>query len=186
MEKDMKLRKFIATTIREYLNEQQETETNLNDNFKKWFGSSKIKDGGKPLILYHGTKTNFNVFKPSKSIGNQGETDQIEGMYFTTNKDAASFFSIGDDERYLKPVYLSLKNPYFTDGNNELKNELGIDKLKDVNKTLKSLGYDGLIMSRGFYAKGGPFVLYLAFYPNQIKSINNDGSWDIDDDNIYS
>jgi len=34
----------------------------------------------------------FDVFRPSKSDGNQGETDQIEGMYFTDNKDAASFF----------------------------------------------------------------------------------------------
>lgn len=181
------MRKFIATTIHEYLNEQQEVDNNLNDAFWKWFGNSKVKDGGEPLVLYHGTKTNFNVFKPSKSVGNQGESDQIEGMYFTTNKDASSFFSIDDDdERYLKRVYLSLKNPYFTDGYNELKNELCIDKFKDVNETLKSLGYDGLIMKKGFYARGGPFVLYLAFYPNQIKSINNDGTWDIGDDNIYS
>jgi len=179
-------RKNIATTIHEFLIEQQNIENNINDNFRKWFGNSKVKEGEKPLILYHGTKTNFNTFKASKSIGNQGETDQIEGMYFTTEKDAASFFSISDDERYLKPVYLSLKNPYFTDGNNELKNELSINKLSEVNKTLKELGHDGLIMKRGFYTKGGPFTLYLAFYPNQIKSINNDGSWDTNDNNIYS
>jgi predicted transcriptional regulator len=107
-------------------------------------------------------------------------------MYFTDNRDAASFFSIGDDDKYIKPVFLSLKKPYITDGNNEIKSELGITKLSDVNKTLKQMGYDGLIMKRGFYAKGGPFVLYLAFYPNQIKSINNDGSWDFNDNNIYS
>ena len=182
----MELRKLIATVIREYLNEQQETENNLNDNFWKWFNGSKVKNGSKPLVLYHGTKTNFNVFKPSKSIGNQGETDQIEGMYFTDNRDAASFFSIGDDDRYIKPVYLSLKNPYITEGYNEIKSELGITKLSEVNKTLKSLGYDGLIMKRGFYANGGPFGLYLAFYPNQINSVSNDGSWDVGDDNIFS
>lgn len=172
----MKLKKIIETTISEY----------LNDNFWKWFGNSKIKDGNKPLLLYHGTKSNFNVFKPSKSIGNQGETDQIEGMYFTDNRDAASFFSIGDDDNFIKPVFLSLKNPYITNNNNDLKNELKITKLSDVNKTLTKMGYDGLIMKNGFYAKGAPFILYLAFYPNQIKFVNNDGTWDINDDNIFS
>jgi len=180
----MKIREFIKKTVREHLT--KEFETNLNDNFWKWFSGSKVKNGDKPLILYHGTKTNFNVFEPSKSIGNQGETDQIEGMYFTDNRDAASFFSIGDDDRYIKSVFLSLKKPYITNGHNELKSELGLTKLSDVNKTLKSLGYDGLIMKKGFYAKGGPFTLYLSFYPNQIKSVNNDGTWDIGDDNIYS
>ena len=185
---NMKSNKFIATTIHEYLNEASSHINNdtLNDNFWKWFTGSKVKKGNKPLTLYHGTKTNFNVFKPSKSIGNQGESDQIEGMYFTDNRDSASFFSIHDDDKYIKPVFLSLKNPYITEGHKEIKDELGIEKLADVNKTLKSLGYDGLIIKRGFYANGGPFVLYLAFYPNQIKSVHNDGSWDIDDNNIYS
>lgn len=182
----MELRKFVKDVIQKYLNESIYSNDNLNDNFWRWFGGSKIKDGKNPMVLYHGSAANFNVFKPSKSIGNHGETDQIEGMYFTTSKDAASFFSISDDERYLKTVYLSIKNPYFADSSNDLKNELGIDKLKHVNKTLKSLGYDGLVIKRGFYAKGGPFVLYLAFYANQIKSINNDGTWDINDDNIFS
>ena len=67
-----------------------------------------------------------------------------------------------------------------------MKNELDITKLGDANKMLKKKGYDGLIIKRGFYAKGGPFKLYLAFYPNQIKSIRNDGTWDAGDDNIYS
>ena len=57
MEKDMKLRKFIATTIREYLNEQQEVENNFNDAFLKWFGSSKVKDNdGTPKIVYRTQK----------------------------------------------------------------------------------------------------------------------------------
>lgn len=42
--------------------------------------------------------------------------------------------------------------------------------------TIKKMGYDGV-----WY--GSEIV---AFYPTQIKSIKNDGSWDIDDKNIYS
>lgn len=180
------MKKTINIVVEKFLKEQQNIEGNINDNFWKWFGASKVKKGSKPLVLYHGTKTNFDVFKPSKSIGNQGEKDQIEGMYFTANRDAASFFSISDDDKYVKPVFLSLKNPYVTDSHDELKRELGITKFSEVNKKLKSLGYDGLIMKRGFYANGGPFVLYLAFYPNQIKSVYNDGTWNVNNDNIFS
>jgi len=85
----------------------------------------------------------------------------------------------------MKTVFLSIKNPYFVEGNNILKKELNITKLSEVTEKLKSLGYDGLIMESGFYAKGGPFKLILAFYPNQIKSVENNGSWDMNDDNIY-
>jgi hypothetical protein len=51
---------------------------------------------------------------------------------------------------------------------------------------LKKLGYDGLIVERGFYAYGGPHKMFIAFYPNQIKSVYNNGSWNTSDNNIYS
>lgn len=47
---------------------------------------------------------------------------------------------------------------------------------KEVTNVMKKLGYDGV-----WY--GSEIV---AFYPNQIKSIHNDGTWDADDINIYS
>ena len=72
-------------------------------NFWEWFGDSKVVDiDGRPLVVYHGSSTSFDVFRPSKSVGNQGETDQIEGMYFTDNREGASFFSLIDHPKYLK------------------------------------------------------------------------------------
>lgn len=143
-----------------------------NENFWKWFGDSKIVDESRnPLLVYHGTKSKFDIFKPSKKVGNQGEKDQIEGMYFTDNREGASFFSSNtDDSRYLKSVYLSIQNPYISESINSLKESLGVTNLGEVNETLKSKGYDGLIVIRGFYAYGGPHKKIIAFYPNQIKS----------------
>ena len=156
-------------------------------NFYKWFKDSKVLDENKnPLICYHGSRSDFSIFKPSKSIGNQGETDQIEGIYFTDSKEGAEFFALNDEERFLKQCYLSIQNPFICLNNNELKQKLNIETLAEANSKLKELGYDGLFMEHGFYAKGGPFKLYLAFYPEQIKSIKNDGSWNIEDKNIYS
>jgi len=40
------------------------------------------------------------------------------------------------------------------------------------------LGYDGLIDNL--------YNQYAVFQPNQIKSVDNDGSFDLDDDDIYS
>jgi hypothetical protein len=155
-------------------------------NFYKWFGDSKVVDlEGRPLVMYHGTKTNFKIFKPSKKIGNQGETDQIEGMYFTDNIDGASFFSLNSDPKYLRTVYLSIKNPYFSEGLKNLKESLNLDYLGDVADKVKSMGHDGLIIERGFYAYGGPYKKIITFLPNQIKSIDNNGDFKSNDESIY-
>ena len=155
-------------------------------NFYKWFGKSKNLDSEKrPVVCYHGSYSNFNIFKPSKSVGTHNEPNQIEGIYFTSNKEGASFFALSTDERFLKSVYLSFQNPYISKTHNSLKEEIGVKENSEVNTELKRLGYDSLILENGFHALG-THVLYLAFYPTQIKSINNDGSWDINDSNIYS
>jgi hypothetical protein len=66
----MKLRKFLTNTIRECLNEQSSLgDIELNDNFWKWFGNSEvIGEDRSPIICYHGTDKEFNVFKPSKYL----------------------------------------------------------------------------------------------------------------------
>lgn len=47
---------------------------------------------------------------------------------------------------------------------------------KDVTDVIKRLGYDGV-----WYG-----TEIVAFYPQQIKAVNNDGSWDVNDVNIFS
>jgi hypothetical protein len=137
MEKYMKLRKFIATTIREYLNEQQKVESNLNGNFWKWFGNSKVVDEQvNPMVVYHGTDNKFDVFKISKYGANGA------GIYLTTYKDIAK-----NHGKYLMELYV---------------------KIEDDSDGIVT-GYE-VVMKK----------------PQNIKSIYNDGSWDIDDKNIYS
>jgi hypothetical protein len=159
----------------------------LNDNFWKWFGKSKVVDEeGNPLIVYHGTNSNFSEFKSSNFIGTHGEKDQIEGIYFTDNKEGANWYAlVENDPRFLKAVYLYMKKPYYSDNYNQLKKELNIDKLKDVRTELIKNDYDGLIIKNGFYSGGGPFKLFLVFDSNQIKSAtNNNGIFNISNPNI--
>ena len=55
--------------------------------FKKWFGDSKIVDeDGNPLVVYHGTKREFNVF----------ETKYPDGLFFfSVNPSFASKWPVG-------------------------------------------------------------------------------------------
>jgi hypothetical protein len=177
----MELRKFIATTIREYLNEQQEIENNLNDNFWRWFGGSKTIESGKPLKLYHGSSENFSNFK----LGYNSYSS------FTNNKKLAKSYGSNIYE-----VYLKIENPYIIDGKgNYIWKFIGE---KDSPESFFSgevpFSYDGIIFKNVIDfngALGSEYVLdisdvYMVRNPSQIKSIENDGTWDIGDDNIYS
>lgn len=54
-----------------------------------------------------------------------------------------------------------------------------------VNR-LKSSGYDGIIQDDSNYGRSNDVTTYVAISPGQIKSVENDGSWDVDDNNIFS
>lgn len=53
----------------------------------------------------------------------------------------------------------------------------------NIYKKITDLGYDGYIGTDFLKHTDG---IYVVFNPNQIKSIKNDGTWDINDNNIYS
>jgi GNAT superfamily N-acetyltransferase/2'-5' RNA ligase len=53
-------------------------------NFKKWFGKSQVRDeGGKPLVVYHGTTHDFEAFDPSKT---NVENYYGKALYFTSDQ----------------------------------------------------------------------------------------------------
>jgi hypothetical protein len=65
--------------------------------FKKWFGNSKVVDAnGEPRLVYHGTNSEFNVFKKSK-YGSNGP-----GIYFTTSRAIAASHGKRVIEAYVK------------------------------------------------------------------------------------
>lgn len=56
-------------------------------SFKRWFGDSKVVDRqGKPLVMYHGTQSDFNEFRSSRQAG---------GLLYVTDKpEVASGYAI--------------------------------------------------------------------------------------------
>jgi hypothetical protein len=73
--------------------------------FKKWFGDSKVVDAdGKPLVVYHGTVSDFTEFKKARND---------IGMHFGTPEQANHrVLAPGYDPLInVMPVFLSIKNP---------------------------------------------------------------------------
>ena len=137
-----------------------ENINNFNDNFWKWFGKSQVVDEtGNPLICYHGTSKNFKMFNPKMAT--------MGGIFwFSSDKDKIKKGESGaNGYTKIMEVYLSAKN---LAGWTEYE-PYGLGEIE-------RMGFDGIKLDDD----------YIIFNNNQIKSINNDGSWDIDDKNIYS
>jgi len=95
--------------------------------------------------------------------------------YTTLNKDVHGVPSYVFDELKKLNISPKLNRGFLYDQSLHWITDLG-NRSKDVTDIIKSLGYDGI-----WY--GSEIVV---FESNQIKSINNDGTWDIGDSNIYS
>ncbi len=126
----MRPRKFIATTIREYLNEQLD-KIKLNDSFWKWFGNSKIVEKGKPIVCFHGSDINnihvFDISKIGHNKGNHGHYGY--GIYFSTSIIEAKTYG-----NKIYKCYIKISNPFV--GNNEQMLELkqnGMDNIDDLS-----------------------------------------------------
>ena len=185
-----KLKHLIKSTIRQYLNEQQKNEDNLNDNFWNWFGYSETYDDAtsSPIIYYHGTDAIFDTFNSNIKLKTPfAHDDHGLGFFFSNNKSFVKQFG-----NNIMPVYLKIENPEIMDYDMYIKalspggmfngSDYPTYDGESLRKYLIKDGKDGVIAT-GF---NNNTDLIVCFEPNQIKSINNDGSWDIDDDNIYS
>jgi len=140
----------------------QSAEPTESAAFKAWFGDSKITDGaGAPQVVYHGTDKKFEAFDKSKS--NYGGA-----FYFTSDAEYAR--SAGVSREAPLAVYLSIKNPY--------RGDSSFLTAERVAK-LQAQGYDGIIGTvSGVKGTDGKTVTeYVAFEPNQAKSVENQGTW---------
>jgi len=173
----------------------------LKDKFQAWFGKSKVVDDrGQPLIVYHGTPHLFSEFKSS-------EGDHL-GHHFGSLDQAKERLRREKNEGEIITAYLSIQNPLITldagDWSNSYrvweiinkatKGALGEYnfKLNEMTKRkrmsiltqmIKSLGYDGIAYRNRIEGKG---VSWIALRSQQIKSVDNDGTFDADDPDIRS
>lgn len=164
--------------------------------FKNWFGDSKITNAqGEPLVMYHGTKSDFNTF----DLGKHGSGDEGlagKGFYFTYNPEEASSYAMRDiygkgEAPNVIPSYISLKNPLVIK-NGVLPNGKTIKDYhggtiitskggEAIKKYAESNGHDGVV----FVKPDGTPGHAVAFKPEQIKSaIGNSGKFNPKNSNM--
>lgn len=181
-------------------------------NFWAWFGDSKVVDEqGRPLVVYHGTDAEFDTFDISKF----GQTDPGlvgRGFYLTPQKSYAQrygqiqmplylsaknlldvskinktqFDTILKTARQKAPRDNIVSSEFFADSGDY---KTAIVQLSlgnpEFTNTIKSIGYDGILYSATNPLTNLSHDEFVAFEPNQIKSVNNRGTFSEDTGNIY-
>ena len=174
----MKLKRYTSC----YSEDAPVIDQTQTPEFKKWFGNSKVVKNGKPLVVYHGTNKEFNVFD-LKYFGQSDDGFFGKAFYFG---DIASAKKYGNK---IMPVFLHIEKPlYLTDDDNYMTNKwikMRFDNVEEFEKKIRT-SYDGVIYSGNNISDGKYAVQYAVFDPNQIKSAtNNNGNFSRSSNNIY-
>lgn len=164
--------------------------------FYDWFGDSKVVDEkGRPLVVYHGTKQgDFSVFDKSK-IGSQTDYGYHGiGFYLTPQIDLAESYSkdwqkyrlVFNPEGRIMPLYSKIENPYVM-GTEEARKFKTKSESQSFTNKLKEAGYDGILVEIDELVREreGELEEVIAFEPNQIKSIDNRGTFSGSEDIYY-
>ena len=186
---------------------QTKENVTKTEAFKKWFGNSKIVDEkGEPLVVYHGTpNAGFEVFKDNSHFTSD---KNYANIYQNQGASSISYKKTADNpDTYA--VYLSIQKPFDTrdkEARNIFLNEYRAyyspeltDKgmvdwleVEELTEWLKENHpeYDGIIADEGGVGGYGLEVInrgvsYIPFSPEQIKSVENKGTFDKKNPNIY-
>ncbi|DAB40300.1 MAG TPA: hypothetical protein CFH81_08885 [Sulfurovum sp. UBA12169] len=170
-----------------------------NEKFK----DSVVRDeSGDLKVLYHGTNSDFDTFNVNKAAnGNFGHGFYLAEDVETVNAHFAKGYGANimpvmanienpfdiDDLAKAMPVYEAFAKEFGMKMPKEAKNPLAVYKLitngskgkEQFRNFLEYLGYDGIVGKTP-----GAGRQYVAFYPNQIKSIHNRGTFDPKNPNI--
>ena len=130
----------------------------LTTEQREFFRDSKVVDeNGNLRVVYHGTDQDFTVFDRTKARANM----DIQGNFFSPWQEDAGGYG-GNVEAY----YLNITNPADEDTSYRAfrryqgQNEAG----RKAREYLESLGYDGVNNGN---------EEYIAFFPEQIKRVDN-------------
>lgn len=151
--------------------------------FWDWFGDSKVVDEqGRPLVVYHGTAADFDIFKNSPST-RHGHGRQMPGIYLTPDPSIAEAYartaanardaSTEINGAAILPLFVKMENPARFADPEDFANANVVE--------IKKHGYDGAVR---FAPNDGRLLEIVVFDPTQIKSIHNRGTFDPNDPRI--
>lgn len=158
--------------------------------FRDWFGESKVvNEKGEPLVVYHGTYKDFSKFEMYKTE-TASSFAGLEGFFFTPNSEYASDMVGGEKPRQhfnkanprVLPVYLSLKNPKVVTLTMRQHSDPRVEA--PIIRQARAEGHDGVVFTTKENEDEGGITHYVAFHPEQIKSVFNRGTFDKTDPRI--
>jgi hypothetical protein len=152
------------------------SQTNT-DNFKAWFGNSKVvDDSGNPLVVHHGTHREFDTFdRLAGRVGNstkkKNSVDEV-GFWFTNTPENARLYGPKNVQAFLR-----IEKPFViyeqgSPGNAFEKFRTLMERSGGANELrakLESSGYDGIHISGARLDRANQEI-YVPFHPSQIKS----------------
>lgn len=186
----------------------------LTDEFFNWFGNwtgekavyddegnrvdqvSKITDeNGEPLVVYHNTPFEFNgtfdmnhhsrlskwITEPFGHVGTKETADKISGTQYALFANIKNPLKTPD---FVHETVSSMLSELYKQGliSREKYSDLRGISNQQLRDLMKELGYDGTVYENKA-EKGG--VSYSFINPNQIKSIDNEGQFSTENNNIY-
>ena len=164
------------------------TDTQL---FKNWFRKSKLTNpDGTPQIMYHGTINSFDYFDLDHP--NRYDTGFAgTGVYLTPDKRLAERYArqksvrtnAKAEDRKVMALYARLQNPKIEDLR-KLKYDIkqgGRTAADNYRNKLMAEGHDGVILKN----EAGEVVEVVIFDVNGVKSVDNNGNWSNEINNIY-
>lgn len=197
--KESKLYKDLLSITNDKVEALRAKAKTFTDEFQEWFDESKvIDDNGEPLMVYHGTPTKYiktggtlsfeeviTYNKNLKELYDDGTIDRNEYLSGVNQnkKDTSTFEEVGfntfDKKRigskqgtdFGEGFYFGSYNMADASGTTIMPVFLNISSIANIHKNIQ----DGNV-------KGD---VYVAFEPNQIKSVFNTGEFSKENDNIY-
>ena len=181
----------------------------INDNFARWFGNSYCCNSkNEPIVVYHSTNAEFDTFKKGLDGTANGRPVYGGGFCFSAFEDYTKDFG-----KNTMPCVLSIQNPlilkhnpklnlmttyklmykdnwkkYYDDPDHVARGYLE-DKCENIVSCFQMLNSKGYsfeeIMDAYHYDGIIDGHVFIVVRPNQIKSINNKGTWSKNSDNIY-
>lgn len=147
---------------------------------------SKVVDkNGEPQIVWHGTEWEFNTFEldTENKRGRHKVHPNVAVGWFTDRRDKAAKYHSGLIQM---PVFLNFKNPGYSNVKDFKTFQAATE---NESRILLDDNYDSAIIVR-FDKEGDkngfiPTPQWAAKHANQIKSIENKGTWSKTNDDIY-
>ena len=131
--------------------------------------SKVVDENGEPLVVYHGSDAEFDVFDSSK--GRSGMN--IQGMFFSPWEIDAQGYG-GN----VRAFFLNIKKPA-----NEGQGYKALNRYAGQNYAGTKARED--LITNGYDGVNNDGEEFIAFEPTQIKSVDNNGNFDPEDANIY-